>query len=415
MRIEKKNQLQDVVSFFMGAGVFLSLGPYFMWNTGLYKVFTVPVSVLFFWYVYVQGKIKAGYLFLAWFFAFSIIILGFSSVGVVLYFNSSMLLVLIFLSADNTVKVKTFYFFRGIYAFFLILGLFVYLLCLIGVVLPWSSLTPISLTRADNGVFYRNYLFSLALSTEVFNAGFGEIYRFASLYDEPGVVGTVSALLLVVSRFDLRSISSKIILISGLVSFSLAFYVLSGVYIILQRRDLLVKLVLPSLGFVFMFYDQLKTNGLLFRFLFNRFGLLFSNPQLVNNRADDCFMVEYYRYLQSWDVFFGRGYWAHAYMGCDVSSGLSLIYNHGLFGFALVVVFYILLYMVLMYKVKPLCSLAPFFIVFTLSLYQRPEYFSVFMVAIFSVAILKSSRIDILIDGCGGLGVKKNTRFRGSH
>lgn len=57
----------------------------------------------------------------------------------------------------------------------------------------------------------------------------GGLYRLCAIYDEPGMVGTISAFLLAAYRFRVKSPVSVLILIGGLLSFSLAFTVLAVV------------------------------------------------------------------------------------------------------------------------------------------------------------------------------------------
>ena len=59
------------------------------------------------------------------------------------------------------------------------------------------------------------------------------VYRFMGPFDEPGVLGTISALLLSADKLNLNKNSNKIIFFSGLISLSLAFYVLISLYFIL--------------------------------------------------------------------------------------------------------------------------------------------------------------------------------------
>jgi hypothetical protein len=68
----------------------------------------------------------------------------------------------------------------------------------------------------------------------------GVLFRLCGMYDEPGTVGTISALCLAASGFRLRTIPSAICLIAGVMSFSIAFALLTAVGLIgmavMQRR-----------------------------------------------------------------------------------------------------------------------------------------------------------------------------------
>ncbi|MFO0441930.1 MAG: hypothetical protein ACK5ZW_15140, partial [Betaproteobacteria bacterium] len=68
----------------------------------------------------------------------------------------------------------------------------------------------------------------------------GVIFRLCGIYDEPGTVGTIAALLLSANRFRLRDPRSSIVFVAGLMSFSIAFAILTSIGItataIIHRR-----------------------------------------------------------------------------------------------------------------------------------------------------------------------------------
>lgn len=82
--------------------------------------------------------------------------------------------------------------------------------------------------KLENNQLYVRYPFSIVLDYMLEEP----YYRLFGPYDEPGVVGTAAALLLAADRFKIRSYSSLIIIVGGILSFSLAFYALSAMYIV---------------------------------------------------------------------------------------------------------------------------------------------------------------------------------------
>jgi hypothetical protein len=80
----------------------------------------------------------------------------------------------------------------------------------------------------------------------------GIVYRLCGMYDEPGTVGTISALCLAVTRFRLGEIRGGIAFVAGIMSFSIAFAVLMAVGIIVtsvaSRRPWLLMAALVSAG-----------------------------------------------------------------------------------------------------------------------------------------------------------------------
>lgn len=84
---------------------------------------------------------------------------------------------------------------------------------------------PINPEREYNGYLFNVYL----LSTLEFVGSF----RFLSFYDEPGVLGNITMVLLYIQRFNLKKWYNFVLLVSGILSFSLTFYVAVAAYYIL--------------------------------------------------------------------------------------------------------------------------------------------------------------------------------------
>ena len=88
--------------------------------------------------------------------------------------------------------------------------------------------------------------------------------RFAGAYDEPGAIGTMSAIILCIERFRIKSIKNIIFLITGLMSMSLAFYILLAVFSVLNalaiRRNIILTIsIIFCIG---LFYKYTNDNPL---------------------------------------------------------------------------------------------------------------------------------------------------------
>lgn len=86
--------------------------------------------------------------------------------------------------------------------------------------------------------------------------------RFAGAYDEPGAIGTIAAVLLCVENFRIRKLKNIIFLITGVMSMSLAFYVILVVYsflyfLIIKKNIILTLAIIGSMG---VFYNYTKSN-----------------------------------------------------------------------------------------------------------------------------------------------------------
>lgn len=82
--------------------------------------------------------------------------------------------------------------------------------------------------------------------------------RFSGAYDEPGAIGTLAAILLCIDGFRLKSFKNIVFLITGLMSMSLAFYIILVVFsllhaLIVRKNILLVMSIVICIGFFYKY------------------------------------------------------------------------------------------------------------------------------------------------------------------
>lgn len=288
--------------------------------------------------------------------------------------------------ADEQMQRDVFDTFTKVLIITLIPGLIYYILELFGVSLSIGTIysqnqlnyqKSVEYTMmSDNTSFYKLYIGAvMRVNTNT---------RFSGIYDEAGLVGTVTALCLVARGFKLKNNrTNTLLLICNLITFSLAGYILIFIYFILKWiRKSQWKLVAGGIAFGIGFYFLLNTtiNLAPLTFLQNRFlrgnGIL----SIVNNRETSHFDVGYMQLKNSGIltqlIGFGRGAdLANVYMNGS-SSYRCLIYNYGYVGFTVMML--TLLYSVRKYLRKiwnhwPQFSLI---LIFAISIYQRPSVFS---------------------------------------
>ncbi|MBB6287765.1 hypothetical protein FBY10_1011046 [Pseudomonas sp. SJZ103] len=114
--------------------------------------------------------------------------------------------------------------------------------------------------KAQNGVGYFVYPTTVVLDYMLDNP----FYRFFGFFDEPGALGTFAALLLAADRFNLKSRSNLIIFISGILSLSMAFFILSLAYFAIKavrgnKRNIVLLSVMVALVMLSAQNDYLKT------------------------------------------------------------------------------------------------------------------------------------------------------------
>lgn len=379
---------ERLISFLYGLSVFLILGPYFVWHNPYYKIFFVAVFFLSVLYLISNRFVlQKNYLVLLYFLVL-ILFLQFSSGGVKLYFSVSFLLIIPYILFSDETKVKVFDFFYSILVASLVPGLIIYFLLFFGANLPWSELLSNNALKEANGLFYRNYIATVILNNQIFDTGVGEVFRFSGMFDEPGKLGTVAALLLAAKKFNLNSFRNKIVFISGALSLSLAFYIIVIIYLSIKKPKFILVAFFVVASFGSYFYTELKSNVLLSYYVFERIDKGVGDPESLDNRASSCFISEYNEFLDSGSIYVGKGVNAHSDTGCDVSSYLIIIFNHGVIGAVAIAFFYLLIYLSVGINIQRFLTIFPFLLVFTINVYQRPDVLSLWMVVIFFSAIL---------------------------
>ena len=111
---------------------------------------------------------------------------------------------------------KTYRVFKLIFVIITAISLFIWIGLFLGISFPSTVVPPLNDLKTYN---YLSYTFL------VVPAHFSSFGRFCCVFDEPGAVGTYSLILLYISNFDFKRIDNIIILIAGLFSLSLFFYI----------------------------------------------------------------------------------------------------------------------------------------------------------------------------------------------
>ena len=214
--------------------------------------------------------------------------------------------------------------FIKIYSIFLIPSIVVYfLVVLLGIPLPYDVLDAVNTTKDYS---YIQYPFLVTIDDPL-NIGY---YRFMSWFDEPGVVGSVSGILLMVKGLEFNKWETYVLLFSGFLSLSMAFFVILSVYIFLFQNSkvkLVAAVILCTL--IIICYS----NDIISYLLLDRFNFENGTFAGMNRTSDkmDLFMKDF---LRSDRIWFGYG---HNYSQTVVNAGgasfKDLIVNYGLIPF----------------------------------------------------------------------------------
>lgn len=336
--------------------LFLSTMPYFVWDTP----FSILPVLLLLCFVFSYRHIKVSYKTLI---PVAIIILcyvfaSFSGeknfTGIVTIFLISHLFLL-----NEKFITAVFDTYLYIFSITLIPSLIVYVLVIIfGFGLPNNAIEGLNALKQGT---YSQYPF--LITYEQFGSN---IPRFFGYYDEPGVIGTISGVLLCVKKFNLKDKYNIPIFVAGILSLSFFFI---GIFVIFTIFWLKLKykiLIFGSIAFLFSYY---YLNEYLYEFVFKRFEIIDGAFKGDNRIADMYFDDWYIKFKNSQSYFFGLGSGASLIHNPGGSSYKDLIINYG-------IVFYILYTSSFIYlafkKVKISKQLFLYSLILFGVLYQRP-------------------------------------------
>lgn len=209
------------------------------------------------------------------------------------------------LQLDRTTLFKAITLICKILGGFLIISLLAFILHLIGFNLPYNS-------TEKSGYYFSNYYLFLLDDREVWAI----IPRFHSVFLEPGHMGTAIVMLLATQIGHWKKWYNVVLIVCGVLSFSLAAYCLFVILLFLRlwiyRQKILLKIiVIVSLiaalvggSFVYNGGDNMLNQLIVMRLTLNDAG----DDIEGNNRVSNDFQKEFERYLESSDILFGRDY-----------------------------------------------------------------------------------------------------------
>lgn len=347
--------------YFLSFLFFLLLLPYFVWHTPLIR-HAVEVIFIVGCIPFIEKKISKNQIILSSLLLLLLLYL-ITQTSVTGLISNLFLLVIFFLKSDF--KIKLLDCVISVFAIGVGISLLVYILvCWLSMPFPSQVLEPLNPLKETE---YLQYPFLVVYNSPYNFANM----RFYSVFDEPGVVGTVAALLLYSNEYKLNSWKFIIIFIAGIFSFSFFFIVMS--FLCLFRKSY-IKYILFFIVFSIIIYllfkDFFIKNGELFNSLiFSRFT---ADGNYGGDRVSSLFNREYYEFLVSNDVFFARGSEELSKILSGGSSYKSLVYSNGVIWFIGVCLFFILNILTISQNKKIVFYST---IIFLGVLYQRPNIF----------------------------------------
>ena len=225
--------------------------------------------------------------------------------------------------------------------------------------------------------------------------GKADVYRFASIFDEPGYLGTILAFILAIEKYNLTIKRNLFLFIVGIFTLSGVFIVLTITYFTINSfyikkfkvaiTTLLIGVV--CFAIVYQIFPEFYSE------IIDR--LIITKGGITDDRANIVSFKQYIGYLQQQDIsvlLFGEGRFAElTNYGIFIShaSWVTLVMQNGI-----VFLFYfigVLLYAA--YRLKNFYVLL-FIIIFTLSMNHRPGIFNSMYFFLLSCGIYQENKND---------------------
>lgn len=302
--------------------------------------------------------------------------------------------ILIFLICivEKPTLLKAFEFFRMAFCFVVAVNVVAYPFVATGLIKSFGVISPLHAVKEEAGIYYDNFglTFVLVGLENAINVGSLFLYRMSAWFEEPGNVGTFSILILAATRFRFDR-KNAVILIGGLLSFSLAFYMLLFIGIFLSS----LKKTLYAVCFAFLFLLAFGDNELVQTSIIDRLDITDVSVQSTR-RTSEAFDAAYEKFIETESVWFGHVPDERLYNQpqLDMSSWKGLVWDYGVVGMALYLSVFFLLSVKTLNSKEQLGRFLPFFVIFSLSVYQRPYVLDGLFVLIFYSALMKSLVVE---------------------
>lgn len=310
---------------------------------------------------------------------------------------ANVLIIIFFLLFNRDEMLIAAYFARKIIIIIMGLSIIVYAIHFFRLPLPYTYIQPTD--NWDIYQFYYNYHGILLMDEDRF------LLRLCGIFNEPGVVGTMNAFFLCMDGYDLRKKGNIILLISGLLSLSAAFFILSIIALSLKfifDKFSIKKIIIAILTVVTTWWINgfLSSQSETYRnLIINKIGRMITSGK--SNRVNEDVNRAIKNMVEApVRILFGYGYkYVEKVIG---TASISRVFcNLGILGFFL----WALGYLIVIVDMRNMCERRYnhntwiYILVFIISLYQRPY-------------LLTFSAIFMLITGILSVDYKKMAKRR---
>lgn len=282
---------------------------------------------------------------------------GYSGGGELTFFSTA-----VFVLLPDRIKRDIFQTFYSIVQAANVVSLILWVIFIIG----GTSFFQQELFYAQNGLESAHYYRFLIFAIYKYGHSFP---RLCGIFNEPGALGTVCALLLICTFKRTRFLEKFLLIATGIMTFSFAFFLIVFLFlaVYLYSKDPRNLVILCIVAIIFLQLPKIDFHNEALNATAARFSIT-SDGFAGDNRTNSTFDLAYDQFLNSNDIWFGRG--AGTLLGGSTASyKSSYIVPYGILGTAFLLGSW-LWFALRRAQTNKQCLLYIFF--FFLSLYQRP-------------------------------------------
>lgn len=280
----------------------------------------------------------------------------------------SILAIFLFLLAKREIRKKVFENYRR----------FLFLMCFAGIIC-WAlyivgirfMAVEVPFYSKNIGGTYVNYYVSY-LCTDLNTP----LIRLCGLFNEPGYLGTVVAFFLCADDLKLDNWIDRIFLIAGILSFSLAFFVIIAIYLFLKAYNKpKIMLIVGILLFTYLFVlPHINFSNSFINYVVRRITI--TGGTFAGDNRSNIYIDNYLHNLlvgsKKW-FGMGAGFSQVYFYGTNFATIKTYIIDYGIIGTALL--FVPIFFVGIKYAYKKFEAVF-FVIIFSFSIYQRPHIFN---------------------------------------
>ena len=212
-----------------------------------------------------------------------------------------------------------------------------------------------------------------------------EIVRFCSVFDEPGVIGTASLIMLYINGFNLKKPGNVVLFLSGLASLSLFFYIGALFYlffVLYQKKGKIATKIFVVVACIGLYYAVMNIPELYDLFGY-RLEINEEKGTLAGDTRASADLVDYMSSIRGTSKYF----WGDAVDKIEELSG-SAGYRNVILRFGAVFLFLFSLFWVLYSREvckKDKFTFWTFIFLFVATMYQRPGVVAIDYIFLFSI------------------------------